>query len=182
MIDYLRDFVGHFEAREQCVAPPGLARYDFLVRGATSSAPKFELMVVPDDAPPWHGAFFGGSDGVTRIANAPDPELLLAVAGGVAYAIPVRAPASYMVLPIRPVRDLVCAPGASLVILVGDTRLLAIGPKGDEQWRHEEPTFDGFTEVRLAASVLVVRGYDWVQGGEVEVSIDVRNGEVLARK
>ena len=116
-----------------------------------------------------------------KLAHGPAPDLLIAVAGGVGYIVPVSNPAGYSVIPLRPVTDVQRMPAVGLVICVGLTALAAGGPEGNLRWSSPRLVANGFREVRIATSSIVVRGWDAPAHRNVEVTLDPRSGDVIAR-
>lgn len=105
---------------------------------------------------------------------------MVVVAGGVAYWVPVDQPERYKVLDLRPVRDAVCSAATKIIVLVGYTSLLGVGPDA-LTWKTGRLVSDGFAEVRLAADSVVVRGFHAPIDEEVRIAVELSTGEILAR-
>jgi len=167
---------------ESATAAPSTPSFGFRANGNLTTAPAIEILVTPvGDGRAWHGAFFGQRDGLSVLAHTPDPDQLLVVAGGVPYWVPVDAPDSYIVLPVRPVRSVHCSLARGLIILAGYSNLLAVDRDGRVVWRSADLASDGFTEVRLASTVVVTRGFFAPEDREVETTIDLGRGAILGR-
>lgn len=155
--------------------------HTFLTEGVSRLAPALEVTVTTAGGREWSGEFFGGRDSLTKLVHGPAPDLLVAVAGGVGYIVPVNSPADYSVIPLRPVTEVRPVLAIGLLICVGLTALSAIGPDGKLRWISPRLVADGFAEVRIAASSIVARGWDAPAHREVEVTLDTRSGEIVAR-
>jgi hypothetical protein len=154
---------------------------EFVAEGVALLAPRYTIEVnIAGSEPRWAGAFFGGNDGVDLIISGPGAETLLAIAGGVAYSVPVRVPADYAVLPMRPVREALCSVDSKIVIMVGYTALLAIDVDGGVLWRTDRLVSDGFFEVRLGMEAVTVRGWDARSDREIEVTVDLIDGRIIS--
>lgn len=90
----------------------------------------------------------------------------------------VEKPDRYEVLPIRPVREIIPVIDAKLMILVGYTSLLAVGVDG-VKWASPRLVSDGFSEVRVALSRVVVRGVSARDNMEIEITLDLATGEAV---
>jgi hypothetical protein len=180
-LDYIEDFEANFSLEEAEPIQGALPCIQFTTGGVLTAAPCLQISVTRRDGSRWCGEIFGGWDELTRILNSPDPDVFVAVAGGVAYAISAKHPQTYRVLALRPVLDTVCAVEMKRLIVVGYTGLLALGPSG-QIWKSERLVSDGFSEVRLASSTVIVRGSDAPSGREIEVVVDLTNGEIVARQ
>lgn len=154
---------------------------EFVAEGTVLMAPRYKVEVLSaPDGTGWIGAFFGGSDGADLIICGPGPRTLVAVAGGVAYIVPVMAPEQFAVVPMRPVREALCSVESNIVILVGYTELLAVAADGALLWRSERLVSDGFLEVRLASTTVTVRGWHAPSDREIEVTLDIEGGRVIS--
>lgn len=161
----------------------GMRRIEFRASGGLGPAPRVEIVVVPHGAAVgWIGEFYGHRDGVDLVAHTPDPESLLVVSGGVAYWIPASAPEEFGVVGFEPVRSVHCHAGSDVLILEGYSRLAAIDSAGDLAWQSTQLVSDEFSEVRLAASVVVARGYSAPDDDEVEVTLDGATGALVSKR
>lgn len=180
MTEYDRTFAAAFEVRE-LAGEPGAPDVEFSSEGVSHLAPTYALAVKPDGGSEWRGEFFGGRASLNEVVNGPAPDLLIAIAGGVGYVVPVKGPAHYSVAPVRPVTQVVAVPDAHVVICVGLTKLSAIGADGRVAWTSARLVADGFFEVRVSASGLVLRGRDPAAAQDVEMTIDPVTGTVVAK-
>ena len=153
---------------------------DLSIAGKSASmlAPALEVDVTTAAGNRWSASIFGGRTGLTQSANSPNSSTLLCVAGGIPYLILVEKPDRYEVLPIRPVREIIPVIDAKLMILVGYTSLLAVGVDG-VKWASPRLVSDGFSEVRVALSRVVVRGVSARDNMEIEITLDLATGEAV---
>ena len=159
-----------------------LHRMEFRAGVALGPAPRIEIVVTPHgDAGAWVGEFYGHRDGSDFVSRTPDPESLLVVSGGVAYWVPALTPGAFKVLGFQPVRSVHCSAGSDDLILEGHSRLAAVDGVGNVVWESPPLVSDEFDEVRLAASVVVVRGYSAPDDGEVELTLDRATGSIKHR-
>jgi hypothetical protein len=181
MVDRVEIFPAAFTLTEHEPASRVMPEVRFEAEGVSRLAPAFEIDLETADRA-WSGACFGGRDGLNLLINSPNPEVLVAVAGGVAYSVPVRSPEDYEVVPLRPVREAAYAPDLGVVVLVGWTSLVGIGASGKQHWTAERLCSDGFDEVRVTSTTVVVRGFDAPSDREVETTLDLRTGERVSRR
>jgi hypothetical protein len=159
--------------------PQDCLEFEFTASGVSLLTPAIDLLVVLDSGRKWRGRFFGGREGLNQLRRSPNPNVLVVVAGGVAYLVPVDAPRNYLVLPIQPVREVFSSPRCSALVIVGFTKLLAVGADGEVMWASPRLVADGFSEVRLGDEVIVVRGREVGSGRDIEITLDLSSGEVL---
>lgn len=171
---------------EYKVIPPGetvtsgLRAVEFRANPGLGPAPRIEIVVVPVSAgQAWLGHFYGHRDGVDLLARSPDPDHLLAVAGGVAYWVPIAGPEGFKVVPFEPVRSVHCSSSNGLLILEGHTKLMTLERNGSSVWQSARLVSDGFSEVRVATSAIIVRGYWAPEDREIELRLDVLTGATL---
>jgi hypothetical protein len=182
MTEFVEVFAADYLVEEDLSRPAGKRSYDFLATGVAGLSPAVEILVTPDVGDMWHGRFFGNYEGPNVVVNGPCPDVLVVVAAGVVYVVPVGSPSDYHTLPIWPVRSIRCAPQLGLVLLVNFTDVTALGEGGAVQWEAKDLVSDGFTKVLLAATTLVVTGYVAVEGREIETTLDLASGAVLDLK
>jgi hypothetical protein len=136
MVNQISYFESEYELGDADVAVEASAKHDFHTDGVSMLAPRFEIDVAPTNGQPWRGAFFGGRDALDVVAYSPSPDHLIAVAGGVAYVVPVLTPESYEVISMRPVRLIEASPAAGVAVLVGGARPSATesgAPAGEDR-------------------------------------------------
>lgn len=182
LTNYVTAFSASYQVEDDPSLPVGERDYDFASTGVSQLSPAVEITVTPAAGSVWHGRFFGNYQGPNVVVNGPGPDVLTVVAAGVAYVVPVGSPSDYHVLPTWPVRSVHCAPLLGLVLLVDFTDVVALGEGGVVRWDVKNIVSDGFTEVLLVASTLVVRGYVAPEGRDVETTLDLATGAVLDRK
>lgn len=148
----------------------------FVTEGVARGAPAVALSVAPAGGDRWQGEFFGRPNAPSYVASTPDPRVVLVVAGGVGYLADVDEPARYDVVTADPIRDVVPAPEAGVLLCVGLTTLTALGPGRAVAWTSPRLVADGFSEVRVGSGVVVVRGRAPMAGSDVELVLDLRSG------
>jgi len=180
MIDHDASFPAAYSVREADVTsgPPDVS---FSTDGVSKLAPAFSIDVVCATARRWRGDVFGGTDPLRLLVNGAAPDVLLVVAGGVGYAIPVEEPEAYNVVELRPLTEVLPALNAGLIICVGLTKLLALGPDGSEAWRSPRLGADGLSGVRIGSDFVVATGWDAPSQREIETTLDLKSGEPIAK-
>lgn len=181
MTEYMRAFSARYNVIEGAFMGSDDALLTFAAEGTPRLAPVVEIFVVSEAGSSWHGSFFGSADALSLLVSTADPGILLVIAGGVPYLVPVDQPETFRVLSLRPVREVHCAVAEGIVLLAGYSDLLALGA-GAVRWTVKRLASDGFYEVRVTSSTVVVRGYSAAEGHEVETTVDLASGAVLARR
>lgn len=182
MTEFVKEFAANYQVEDDPSQPVGERSFDFVATGVSELSPVVEVLVTPASGGTWHGRFFGNYEGPNVVVNGPSPDVLVVVAAGVAYVVPVDSPSDYRALPTWPVRSIHCAPLLGLVLLVDFTGVTALGEGGAVRWEAKDLVSDGFTSVRLAASTLVLGGYVAPEGRDVETTLDLATGAVLDRR
>ena len=180
MVDYDRTFTSTFSVEEVYTEPDGIPEYEFLAPGAATAAPVISIEVTLEDSSRWRGLIYGGAHDANLLANTPNPNVLLAIGNGIAYTIPVQDPGGYVTLSLRPVRSIMTI-DPELLVLVGYTRLLGIGPDGSERWVTQRLVADGFYDVSFLNRTILIRGWDRELDRDIEATIDIATGNVLTR-
>lgn len=178
MADDVQAFVeSAYSVRECYSSRPADVR--FVTEGVSELAPGLSLVVTMGDSS-WFGEFFGDTgEECSLVVEGVGPETLFVVSKGVGYLVEADEPATYSVASLRPIHEVLVAREAEVLLLVGQTTLSALGATG-ELWTSNRLVGDGFTEVRVASSVIVVRGYEAFTGRDLELTIDIRSGEVVS--
>lgn len=104
--------------------------------------------------------------------STPNPDDLLAVAGGYAYRIPASKPESTALLPIRPVVSVHAAPEAHALILVGFHDAVVL--TADGMWQSPKLTWEGVTEVAVDGTILRGKGWHMPSDKEFPFALDLR--------
>jgi hypothetical protein len=180
--DFVEVFPARYSVSEGALVGSGRESLTFAAEGTPRLAPVVEIAVMSDAGSSWHGSFFGSADSLTLFVATADPGTLLVVAGGVPYLVPVDEPGKYLVLPLEPVRDVRCAGAERIVLLAGYSDLLALGADGAIRWTAKRLASDGFDEVRVTSLTVEVRSFDPAERREVETTVDLATGAVLARR
>lgn len=182
MTEFVNVFAASYQVEDDPSRPVGERTHDFVAPGVSELSPAVEIAVTPATGGTWHGRFFGNHHGPNVVVNGPSPDVLVVVAAGVAYVVPVGSPSDCHVLPNWPVRSIHYAPHLGLVLLADFTGVAALGEGGAVRWEAKDLVSDGFTDVRLAQSTLVVGGYVAPEARDVETTLDLATGEVLDRR
>lgn len=182
MTEFVRSFEPTYKVAEDPSPFGRTVSFSFAGDDLPQLAPAVELEVTRPDGHAWHGDFYGLVDGLSAVVDGPGPDVLTVVAAGVGFVVPVSSPGDYTILGVRPVRAIECAPERGLVILAGYSDLVALGADGMVRWEARRLSSDGFAEVRLTSSAVVVRGYDAAEGHEVETTLDLATGEIVSRR
>ena len=119
---------------------------------------------------------FAGSGVATGLWPAPNPDDLLAVAGGYAYRIRTLDPAATQLLPMRPVVGVFPAPAAKALVLIGFHHALVL--TADGMWESPKLTWEGVTEVRVEETCLVGKGWHMPSDREIPFRLDLLTREL----
>ncbi len=182
MTEFVSVFAANYQVEDDPSLPVGERSYDFVAAGVSELSPVVEITVTPVAGSSWHGRFFGNYEGPNVVVSGPSPDVLVVVAAGVGYVVPVGSPSEYHALPMWPVRSIHCAPLLDLVLLADFTDVAALGEGGAVRWEVKDLVSDGFTDILLGASTVAVKGYVAPEGRDVETTIDLATGAVLDRK
>lgn len=112
----------------------------------------------------------------TGVFACPRAEDLLAVAGGYAYLVDTLAPSRCLHLPLRPVTQILSAPGEELILLAGFHHVVAIGASG-LKWQSARLSWEGITLSDILDHRLRGLGWNMRTDREVPFSIDLLTGE-----
>jgi hypothetical protein len=174
---WCRDLAMNYRIEESDYASG--SHYEFTAVNVGSAAPTLVLTVSPDGRETWRGEFLGGQDSYCGVASTPDPDVVLVVARGVGYLVPVESPDEYVVVPLRPIVDVVVGAQSRAVLCVGLTSIAAIGERGAIAWQSSRLVADGFDEVRIASTLAVARGRSPNSADQIEVTVDLQSGQVI---
>jgi hypothetical protein len=112
----------------------------------------------------------------TGLWSCPNPNELLAVAGGYAYLIDTRAPERSTMIPWRPVLEVHALPEAGLLLFVGHHAILAWGREG-QAWQSDKLSDEGVTITSIDAGTLHGTGWKMMTDSETPFSIDLKSGQ-----
>jgi hypothetical protein len=112
----------------------------------------------------------------TGVFACPNADEMCAVAGGYAYVVDVREPLRCAFLELRPVVEVLSAPG--LLIFVGFHAVMAWGVDG-LAWTTPKLSDEGLRITSIEDGVL--RGFGWklMTDTEVEFAVDLKSGSLL---
>ncbi len=112
----------------------------------------------------------------TGLWSCPNPDQLLAVAGGYGYLIDANDPAICNFLPLRPVTAVLAADSENLLILAGFHTVLAVDRNGI-RWQTARLSWEGVTLHEIRDGHLHGDGWDMFADREVPFTIDLETGE-----
>ncbi len=137
-----------------------------------------EVLVQPQGAEPFLATCaLGFRDPVTPTGlwSAPKPEEICAVAGGYAYLIDTQAPERFMMIPYRPVLQVLPAVAANLLLFVSHYSILAWG-RGGQAWESEKLSDEGLTITGTEGGILRGLGWEMRTDRETPFLLDLRTG------
>lgn len=118
---------------------------------------------------------FRAPTALTGIWSCPRPDDILAIAGGYAYLADTLAPDRPLHLPLRPVTQVLPAPEANLLLLVGFHNIAAIGANG-LLWETGRLTWEGLTLSGIRDNQLHGLGWDMRTDRELPFTVDLATG------
>lgn len=101
---------------------------------------------------------------------------VLAVAGGYAYRVAVAEPERTVMLPMRPVVQVLEVDSPGVAVLVGFHAVTVVG--GDEAWQSGRLSWEGVTLTGVEGAVLHGTGWDMVADEEVPFELDLWTREL----
>jgi hypothetical protein len=119
---------------------------------------------------------FRDPNALSGVWSCPRPDDLLAIAGGYAYLADTLAPERPLHLPLRPVAQVLPAPDANLLVLVGFHSVAAIGPSG-LAWESARLTWEGLTLNGIRDNQLHGVGWDMRTDRELPFTVDLATGK-----
>ena len=108
--------------------------------------------------------------------TCPQPDDLLAVAGGYAYLVNTRQPEHCQFLPLRPVVEVLQVPDYKMLVLVGFHTVAAIGERG-WLWQTAKLSWEGVRLGDVSDGKLRGWGWDMRTDRELPFAIDLGTGE-----
>lgn len=174
----LRPFESNYvlEIADATSGPSGI---DFVAQGVARTAPAFTTRVTASGAT-WQGDFFGDDEReVNCLVSSRDPQVLLAVARGVGYAVPVLAPTAYSLVSLRPIKDVLICPEAGIIVFVGLTAIAGFADGTQAAWTTARLASSGFEEVRIALGGVVARYWDAPSQSMLIATLDCHTGTVI---
>lgn len=119
---------------------------------------------------------FAGSGLATGLWPTPDPDVLLAIAGGYAYRIPANAPEGSTLLPLRPVVQVHLSTKAPATVLVGFHAIYVLA--ADEAWESSRLSWEGVTVERIDGYLVHGIGWHMRTDRELPFTLDLRSREL----
>ncbi len=115
---------------------------------------------------------FAGPGVATGIWSTPEPDALLAVAGGYAYRVDTSAPEKSSLLPLRPVVEVRAAPAANALVLVGFHALYILQPGGG--WQSPRVSWEGVTVSSISMETVEGTGWHLASDRELPFALNLR--------
>ena len=181
MTEVLRAFRAEYDVETSFGWSAGEPGFDFSAPGLAALAPAVEIQVKTRAGSQWHGRFFGDSIGTSMVIDGPASGIVLVVASGVGYLVPVESPLEYRTIPFEPIRSVLVSGTLQMVCLVGFTGLVGLGGDGVVAWEARDLVSDGFTDALVAGSTLVVSGYVASEARIVSMTLQLASGDVIER-
>jgi|SRR6267143_1655569 len=153
---------------------------DFHPRGVSAGLHGPLIRVRSHTGVEWVGQFFSGPGELSGLFCGPSPNHLCVVAGGLGYLVEVTQPLSFEIVRARPIKELRRVPGASILVFVDYTNVVAYSPEG-LIWTVENLADDGLTIDDITSKRLTVRAIGDELSPDRAHLIDVRTGAVHLR-
>jgi hypothetical protein len=112
--------------------------------------------------------------------STPDPDWICAVSGGYAYLIDVRNPERFIMLPYRPVLEVLPLVAHELLLFVGHHAILAWGRAG-EAWQSDRLSWEGISITGVEDGILRGTGWDMITDKDVPFALDIQTGQRVTR-
>ena len=107
--------------------------------------------------------------------SCPNPDDLLAIAGGYGYLVRTSAPEAALHLPLRPITAVLSVPDAQLLLLSGFHQVIAVGPEG-VLWESARLSWEGVTLQNVRGGTLHGTGWNMQTDREVPFALDLQTG------
>ncbi len=115
---------------------------------------------------------FAGSGVVTGVWVTPEPDVLLAVAGGYAYRVDTVEPQKSSLLPLRPAVEVLAVPEADSVVLIGFHAVYVLQP--GEAWQSPRISWEGVAVTGVEGAILRGTGWHMRSDRELPFALDLR--------
>lgn len=138
----------------------------------------YSLIVRPADSSPWLGLFWGdmGRSSPDYWLSCPDPDSLLVITGFECFYGKASDPLSFVVLPVRPAQDVFICESHNLILIAGDTEILAIKEHGSV-WHTTELAYDSVIITDVSSGIISGHGdQDW---SDKPFKIDTATGRII---
>lgn len=107
--------------------------------------------------------------------STPNPDAMLAVAGGYAYFVDTTAPEQCLHLALRPVTAVLPVHDPALILLAGFDRVTALGAKGI-LWTTDRLSWEGVTLSAVRDGQLFGTGWNMMEDRDVDFTVDLATG------
>jgi hypothetical protein len=133
------------------------------------------VRVEPTARPAWIGMFAAGGGAThTGVYACADPTKLMVVASGLAYLVASERPRATALIVYSPVTDVVAMPDPALLLLVGFSEIVAVGPLGIA-WKSRRLCLDDLVVLSTSPLGIVASGTNL--GGTPTLTVDPATGE-----
>lgn len=110
------------------------------------------------------------------IWSCPRPQEICLVSGGYACVVDTAAPEQALLVPQRPVTEVLVSVEAGLLLFAGFHTVVAYGA-GGVAWQTKKLTWEGMTGLRVEGATLHGVGWDMMADKEVPFVVDLKTGE-----
>lgn len=173
-------FSHHWRAEILAARPLILPRRQFVYPAQVEEVERgaLEVLVAPANDEKFLATFalgFRATVVPTGVWSAPHPDWLCALSGGYAYLVNTHHPTEFTMLELRPVLQVLPAPDASLLLFIGNQRVIAWGHDG-LLWTSGKLSDEGITQARVEGGKLHARGWRMMRDEEFEFEVDLATG------
>lgn len=176
------DFEHRYELHERGELPgTGLDQYQYPAKLSGGSADSVIVEVIPMEARPWCGVFFG-TDPTSQAPVAlawPDGDSFAIVVAGSGYIVRADDPAQWTPLEaVCPIQAVQINRELRMVVFSDFTRVAAYGRDG-LVWVNEFVSWDGITLVQASATIEGT-AWDAPTGRDVRFVLDAKTGQTIS--
>ena len=119
---------------------------------------------------------FAGKGVLHGVFSTPEPDVLLAVAGGYAYLVDTLSPERSSLLPLRPAVTIHAVPAAEALVLAGFHALYILQPA--EAWQSPRLSWEGIQLTGIEGETIRGTGWHMRSDREVPFTLDLRTRAV----
>jgi hypothetical protein len=119
---------------------------------------------------------FAGKGVATGVWSTPEPDVLLAVAGGYGYLVQTTEPERSSLLPLRPVVEVNEALAADALVLLGFHALYVLQPH--ETWQSPRISWEGVTISGIAGESVEGTGWHLPSDRELPFALNLRTKQL----
>lgn len=143
----------------------------------------FAIEIFPDDGESWIGVFGAPDLGwqFDAVFSTPDSATLLAIADGQPFLVKATDPTAVTYPPCLPVKQAMALPALNMIVLAGNTDLVAVGGAG-VLWQSGRLVTDDLKLVGLVDGALRATGFVGSQGAnDITFHIDPATGRIIGK-